>query len=110
MVGNTIQQGCGYFSIAKNRHPFGKEQIRGGEAIAHYERCLIAEHTKDGIATICARDKQPAGFSARQIARPFLLDLPPTPPTTALAACCSLAFPFFQLAITPSLCAPYSGC
>ena len=28
MVGDAIEQGCGHFGISKNRHPFGKRQIR----------------------------------------------------------------------------------
>ena len=31
MVGDAIQQGRGHFGIAKNRHPFGKRQIRGDD-------------------------------------------------------------------------------
>ncbi len=38
VVGDAIQQGRGHLGIAKNRHPFGKGQIRG-----HDQRGLLVK-------------------------------------------------------------------
>jgi hypothetical protein len=58
VVGDSIQQGRGHFGVAKNRHPFGKGQIRGDD-----QRGLLVKLTDQ------VKQQRATGGRERQIAQ-----------------------------------------